>query len=72
MKKAKKNVLKTQLAVMAALPEILKKVENGMFVKEAVEEMGLVYGDYWKYCPAVERERIRQSWRMFNIKKNRS
>jgi hypothetical protein len=69
MRKPRRNVLQTQKMVMDALPEILKRVEAGMFVKEAAESFGLRYSDYWKYCPVNERERISKAWRMFKIGK---
>ena len=68
MRQPRRNVLATQMMVMDALPTILKRVEAGMFVREAAESCGLKHTDYWKYCPVAEREKIAKSWRMFNIK----
>lgn len=69
MRKPRRNVIATQMAVRAALPTILMRVEEGMFVREAAESCGLVHTDYWKYCPVAEREKIAKAWRMFKVGK---
>jgi hypothetical protein len=53
-----RKVVDVQMAVMNALPSIVLRVEKGDEINKVLKSCGLRYMDYWKYCPAPEREKI--------------